>query len=277
MSKYEAIKIKINPLDPRSGLVVEGKEDKEFFELQLDAHIADKRLKNPATPDWRTKWVVGDAGGKPRVLEILDSEKTWHGIVDADEWDSATLLAHQTKYGNRLHILPRYCMESYFILPHEVWNLLTPARQNQVSGGLTAFDAAIKANLAQWVRHGALWRIVNPLWHGLRAKGFNNILLDLANAQDNTLIQATFTNWHQYMDPNQLFQDFQTQLQAANALSQDDQLKEIVHGKMFFEQQLVPELNRLFGQKPKKDWLSELTKNCPAHPDFIPFWTSMGI
>lgn len=259
----------INPPGSRRALVVEGEDDKVFIERQLDV----------AHAGWRSAWVVGVATGKSRVLDILKLEPTWLGVVDADEWDSATV-AQVRASTPALHVLPRYCMESYFILPSEVWALLPAVQQVLVAGGYAAFETAMQAPLASWVRHGVLWQVVNPLWAGLKIRGFKDALLDITAAQNDQLIQAKLQEWDAYLDATTLYNDFQSRLTAAQALNSTQQLSTIVHGKSFFRAHVSVTLNQfLKPQKaePAEYWLTELTKSLPAHADFAPLWTAMQL
>jgi hypothetical protein len=268
---HRKIRNLINPVGSRRALVVEGDDDKVFIERQLDM----------THPGWRAKWVVGSATGKTRVLDILDLEPTWLGLVDAEEWDSSTIAQLTTKLTG-LQVLPRYCMESYYILPREIWPLLTQSEQSQITGGYPVFESAILAPLAAWVRHGVLWQVVNPLWAGLRAKGFKDALLDITAAQSDQFIQAKLQEWDAYLDSTALFNDFQTRLAAANspALPNEQKLATLVHGKSFFRTHVSMTLNQFLkplNAEPAEYWLTELMKNSPAHADFIPLWTAMQL
>jgi hypothetical protein len=266
---HKEILLLINPPGSRRVLVVEGADDKDFIERQLDV----------AHPGWRSAWVVGVATGKSRVLDILQLEPTWLGVVDADEWDSTTV-AQIRAATPALHVLPRYCMESYFVQPSEVWALLPAVQQGLVTGGYAAFDAAMQAPLASWVRHGVLWQVVNPLWAGLKAKGFKDALLDITAAQNDLVIQTKLQEWDAYLDATTLYNDFQSRLTAAQALNPAQQLSTIVHGKSYFRTHVSVTLNQLLKPlkaEPAEYWLTELTKNIPAHADFDPLWTAMNL
>jgi hypothetical protein len=267
---HQKIQDLINPAGSRRALVVEGPDDKPFYERQLDA----------AHPTWRSTWIVGVATGKQRVLDILKLEPTWIGVADTDESDATATAAYRVQHPN-LHFTPRYCMESYYVLAAELWALLPTAIRASFPGGLPAFTAAINAPLDQWVRHGALWRVINPLWKGIRTRGFVDSLLDFNAAQNDGQIQATLAAWDAYLDPARLFADFQNELVAANGLPVDERLKTIVHGKHFFEDHVRVVLNNLFrrGQPAwgHADWLNDLRKSQPAHSDFAPLWAAMQL
>lgn len=251
-------------------LVVEGIDDKRVVEAFLDKI-------SPGT--WETRWCVGIAGNKQNVLRILDNQVTWLGLVDRDEWseNAATSAAGVASRAGRLHVLPRFCMESYFINPHEIWTALPAVQQQAIQGGEATLDAEIKVGLESWLRHGALWHAVNPLWDGLHSRGFKDRLLDHANAQDDALIRQTLADWHQFLDPQRIFADFQTHLTAASAAGEEEQFRRWVHGKRFFNQKVVPTLNHLLIQKSADDWSRDLSRILPVPADLQPVWNAMGL
>jgi hypothetical protein len=243
-------------------LVVEGEDDRLFFEMFLEL---------VAPGQWESGWCVGAAGGKRNVLSILEDQQTWIGVVDRDEWAPDSQAQAVANFGPRLHVLPRYCMESYFIDPNELWETLPPAQQTRIAGGKPALEARIITPLSQWVRHGALWHAVNPLWDGLRAIGFKDALLDLPTSQDDSQIRQTLREWHDFLDPDRIFGDFQNNLAQAQRASRTDQLKTWVHGKRFFTSHVVPCLNALLDQKSADDWMNDLRRTLrrPADLSFL--------
>jgi hypothetical protein len=248
-------------------LVVEGADDARFFKELLDR-------KAPGA--WQTGWAVGSANGKQNVLRILEAEPDWIGIVDRDEWSNRAVIDAESKHPN-LHVLPRFCMESYFLLANELWAALLPFNQGKVSGGEAAFRDAIHAETASWVRHGALWHAVNPLWDGLRAKGFKEALLDLQAAQDDAVIQQKLREWHDHLEPTQIFADFNRFHAAASAESLENQLTQWVHGKKLFTEHVVPVLNRLIGQQSADVWFKDLLRTMPVPADLRPLWNKMNL
>ena len=263
---HQSILDLINPPGSLRALVVEGADDVRFVEWQLEYRF----------PGWRKSWVVGPAEGKNRVLDMVRLEPTWFGLVDSDEWDTATLA--QLRANNpRVHVLPRYCMESYFVVPQELWGLLPAGQQAAVAGGINRFEADLLAPLDPWVRHGALWRVVNPLWSGLKTRGFKDDLLQLTAAQNDAAIQNKLQEWHSYLDAAALFAAFQDELKKARALNLDEQLKHIVHGKSFFTEHVCPSLNVFFKQRSAPDWLKEHMKSTPSIRDLDTLWTAMGL
>jgi hypothetical protein len=168
-------------------------------------------------------------------------------------------------------------MESYLIHADELWAALPSAKQSKVAGGLPAFTQDIHSEINQWVRHGALWHAVNPLWDGLRAKGFKEALLDLQAAQENTIIQQTLQKWHSHLEPTQIFADFNGFHATATAEPIATQLNEWIHGKRRFRDHVVPKLNRLIEQQSAKDWFTDLlrTLNLPGDLNFL--WAAMSL
>lgn len=251
-------------------LVVEGEDDVDFFKALLD---------EVARGQWAVRWDVSHANGKKNVLKIIDDQPDWLGIVDRDEWsDSAvTAIESDSVHQGRLFVLPRYCMESYFIDPDEIWATLPAMQQASVQGGKGALDVALTASLAQWVRHGALWRAVNPLWEGLSAIGFKDDLLDLQAAQNDQTISTKLGDWHAYLDPVRIFREFQAHLQTAVSESRGVQLRRWVHGKRYFSGNVAPVLSQFLGQKGADEWLLDLRRTLPLPADLAFLWARMQL
>lgn len=248
-------------------LVVEGEDDKAFI-----ASLLDKR--NPG--QWTKQWTVGVAEGKQNVIRILAEESSWRGVVDRDEWsDAAAEKAHLSN--PKLFVLPRFCMENYFIEPDELWAALPPEQQARIGTKEADFKAALTANLAAWLRHGALWHAVNPLWDGLRAIGFKDKLLELGTAQNDTEIQDTLKKWHDHLEPSVIFAEFQKHLTAAHTASPDVQYRKWIHGKRFFSQEVVPVLNQYLGQAKTNVWMVNLRKALLVPKDLDPLWPELGL
>nr|WP_128860612.1 DUF4435 domain-containing protein [Shigella sp. FC1967] len=101
----------------KRALIVEGKTDELVF----------TQLLKKVDPQWETKWVLSEVGGKRNVVDILSKQPTWLGIVDRDEWDNAQLSQRQQQLPNLL-VLPRFCIENYLTVPRELWHCL-PQKQ----------------------------------------------------------------------------------------------------------------------------------------------------
>ena len=188
-------------------LLVEGADDKAFISNLLDK-------KKPGA--WENEWAVGVAGGKRQVLKILEAEPDWLGIVDTDDWSADAAREAKDKHP-KLRLLPRFCMENYFIDPAEIWEALPDIQRDLLNGREAEFKQALAANMEQWLRHGVLWHTINPLWEGLRALGFKEKLLDPQNIGDDQQIKTTLSEWHNFLDPDTIFKDFEASLQQARS------------------------------------------------------------
>ncbi|MFU8847186.1 MAG: hypothetical protein ACNA77_00515 [Opitutales bacterium] len=248
-------------------LVVEGEDDKAFITSLLDK-------RNPG--EWTKQWAIGVAEGKQNLLRILTEEPTWRGVVDRDEWSDAAAAKAKLLHSS-LFVLPRFCMENYFIEPGELWAALPPEQQARIGVGEANLKTALAANLAAWLRHGALWHAVNPLWDGLRAIGFKDKLLKLETAQDDAKIRNTLKGWHDHLEPSAIFAEFQENLTTAHSARPELQYRKWIHGKRFFSQEVVPVLNQYLGQAKTDQWMINLRQSLPLPTDLEPLWTEMGL
>lgn len=238
----------------KQALIVEGADDKTALTILLKHHC----------PTWEQRWVIAIAGNKRRVLEILDAEPTWLGLVDRDTWDQATIDQQAQALPNLL-VLNRWCMENYLINPAELWQALPPRQQAVIAGGEVDFTQNILGKLPEYVRHGVLWQVITPLWSGLRARGFKEALAaesSVATAQDDAEIRRVLEDWDQLLEPRRIFAEFQQRLSEAQPLSPSEQLAQCVHGKTFWKHVVHPYMNNVFGQmseiKSKKTLFEKL-------------------
>lgn len=249
----------------RRVLVVEGSNDVHAIEIFLT-----KKFSN-----WETDWVVAEAGNKTRVIEVLQQRPDWCGVVDPDEWTQEVIEQRQAVTPN-LWVLPRYCLENYLNVPEELWQALPPKQQQKVTAGLVGLEIRITADLEKWICHGVLWSIVNPLWEGLRSRGFKEALLDPDIALDNQKIQDTLMDWHDYLEPNELFQRYQAKLAEVQLLSTEQKLQRWVHGKEFYKSVVNIVLNDLLGTKAADDRKKSIFRTSQVPDDFDPLWLKMG-
>ncbi len=249
----------------RRALIVEGSDDVRTFEVLLE------KLE----PNWSSQWVLAEAGKKSAVLEILAQEPTWIGVVDRDEWDEEKITQLVQERAN-IWFLPRYCIENYLIIPAELWAALPEKQQAKIVGGFNQFNAAIQRELDQWVKHGVLWSVINPLWEGLRSLGFKEALLNVAIAEDNDQIQSILADWHSFLDPHAIWQRYQAKLADVIAKDMDEKLKRHVHGKLFYEGVISPVLNGFLGQKSADDRQLSIIRTLPIMTDLGPLLQKMG-
>ncbi|MCP4346024.1 MAG: DUF4435 domain-containing protein [Desulfobacterales bacterium] len=247
--------------------LVEGEDDKNAFSEMLE-----KKFGN----DFETKWVVAPAGGKLLVLGVLAKEPDWIGIVDRDEWDKDTINEKIAEYPN-LSILPRFCLENYLIEPTEIWSALPEIQKNRINGGFKQLSSEILADRKKWVRHGVLRTIINPLWDGLIARGFQIDLLDFNNAQNDDRIKDTLRKWHDFLNPDMLFQRFEEKLDQVRIKPLFEQISQWIDGKEFFTSHMHDVLNRLLGQQSEDERKKQLFRGITLPDDLEFLWEKFQI
>lgn len=167
-------------------------------------------------------------------------------------------------------MLPRFCLENYLCDPAELWDGLPAVKQEQVEGGRDRLTDSIGRDLDRFVRHCALWKTVTPLWTGLRALGFKEVLASedsLEASQNDDKIRQTLDGWHELLDPNRLFDEFQQALQQASSASDHEKFSRLIHGKLFWKAQVHPVLNRLLGQASAPERRNALFQTLPRPAD----------
>ena len=242
-------------------LLVEGSDDVQAISAFL----------NKRKPEWERNWIVAEAKGKTNVLEILKQKPDWLGIVDRDDWSEERIAehcSHRLQGNSNLWVLPRFCIENYLIVPAELWAAFPPKQQVKVNGGLPELETKITSELGKWVAHGVLWSVVNPLWEGLRSLGFKEKLLDPGIIQDEEKIRKTLEEWHDFLDPDQIWEQYATKLDEVTPLDPNEKLKLWVHGKMFYKQVINLLLDQLLGQKSAQDRKKAIFRTLPVPEDF---------
>lgn len=247
-------------------LIVEGADDINAFESFL----------NRACPDWARDWVLADAGKKTEVLAIVKKETDWIGVLDRDEWSQQKINEQETQLSN-LWFLPRYCIENYLIVPEELWQALPAKQQAKIAGGLQELEQFIQTDLDRWRCHGVLWSVINPLWEGLRSLGFKEALLDPDIATNDEEIRRKLAEWHGFLEPDQIWQQYQQALTDVAGQSENEQFKRCFHGKLFYERVIHPLLNDLLGQKSANHRQQAIFRTLPVPDDLTPLWQKMGL
>jgi len=262
--KRQVIRDQLIGAQNKKAFLVEGSDDKEAFRILLTSFCSG----------WESRWVLEDAGGKRNLLEILEQERDWLGVADLDDWDEATLAANAASNPN-LCVLPRFCIENYLILPAELWQAIPENQQSAIAGGLPAFSPAIEADLTKYLRHGALWKVVSPLWSGLRARGFKEALASensVQAAQDDAEIRRVLDEWSAFLNPTQLLDQFHEQFQQAISSPLAVKLSAWVHGKVFWKSIVNPVMNRFFGQMHENERRKHLLRGLPRPADLQPIF-----
>lgn len=224
-------------------LLVEGPDDVEIFEHFFDQHASG----------WRSQIIIANAGGKNRVKSgVVTHHPDWAGIVDLDEYSPAQVqeLAAES---NRIRMLPRFCIESYFCLSAEIWPLIPAHQQTRLENGLGEFNRRIEEPLDDWVAHGAMWRVLRELYHQTRLPEE----LEREPVTDPIRIREILTTWHNNLSPDQVIESYEQELVEARKLSTGEKLKQYVHGKKYFNQVVVQFLDQAFSGRGAEDWIEK--------------------
>lgn len=267
-AKRDRIRQELIGVQPKQAFLVEGADDKEAFRILLERFV----------PGWEQRWAIAEAGNKRQLQQLLELEPDWMGLVDRDEWDQPVIDERQAALPN-LMVLPRFCLENYLVNPIELWQAIPPARRTGVVGGEAAFRAAIEGTLPEYRRHGALWKVVTPLWSGLRALGFKEALASaesLVTAQNDSEIQRILGEWDALLDPARIFADFQAQIAVADAATQDEQFAQWVQGKVLWEREVNPAMNVLLGQMEEGERRKKILRKLPLPADLQPVFDRLA-
>lgn len=247
-------------------LLVEGIDDVDGISIFL----------NNKFPGWDQKWEVVSAGNKRQVLEIIKKETGWIGLVDCDEWTLAERVANQQLCGN-LEVLPRFCFESYIVDPDELWQAFPQKQQAKIAGGLPALKAEFIQAKPLWLRHAALWHVVNPLWGKLRALGFKEGLLDPADVPDDAALILKLQEWHDAIDANVVMQEINNQISYLQTIPDPDFYRQKLYAKKYFPMVVQDVLNRLLGNMDSKARRLAIIRHLPVPQDLDPLWIKMGL
>jgi hypothetical protein len=227
----------------RTVLLVEGPADNVILSYFFEKH----------RPGWANRIFIVEAGGKPQVIQGLKHRPQWVGIVDRDVWTPAEAHEAQTQTP-RLRVLPRFCIESFFCVPEELWPALPQSSRDAVSNDIARLKQPILDVLPAWVAHGAMCRILQIRAAGVRSRYVFPHALQDSPVTDESEIRQILENWHRYLDPETILADYRVEKQKGLALSIDEQLTCYVVGDKFFEKALRPTLDGLFGATDK-NWL----------------------
>lgn len=235
-------------------LLVEGTEDVKVFSNYLNRfHDAN---------EWSNLFRILPAGRKDHVLIGIRGHADWIGIVDQDEWGEERVQQEVANLPN-LRTLPRFCIESYFCDPSELWQMLPDNQRNHINNELTRLETPILSVLPDWIQHGALWRVLHCFYRNTR---FPSDLEDRP-VGDEQEIRTKLEQWHQQLSPDVIIRSYQQELALANQILQGDHIRRYIHGKKFFHEVVSQQLNRLFGQKSVDTWMDEFSTSNSHIPD----------
>jgi hypothetical protein len=253
-----------NDAGKRFVLLVEGPGDIVILSHFLDKHHLD----------WDVQLFIAPAGGKPKVIQGLKHRPQWIGVVDRDEWsqDEAGEVQKQTP---RLKVLPRFCIESYFCVPGELWGALPPVDRRKVNDDASRLSKPLLDVLPDWVAHGAMWRVLRVRARGVRSRDVFPHALQESPITDEDEIRRVLETWQGYLDPESILHEYRAERKRGLALPVDEQLTRYVVGDKFFVQVVTPALDELFGASDK-NWLERLRDGqIQPPPDLAAFFNEI--
>jgi hypothetical protein len=222
-------------------LLVEGDSDVVLFRHFLTQH----------RPGWDVRLHVAPARSKSQVVTgVAVHRPDWIGVIDLDEW-SPDKLQEAGARSPRLRALPRFCIESFFCHPTELWAALPQVQRSLINDDPQKLADQILSALPDWVAHGAMWRVLRQL----HQTACLPTQLENEPVTDEAEIRRILQTWHEQLAPDRVIERYHQALDIAKQLSQDEQLTRHVHGKKFYSQVVVPILNHLFSQQGADDWL----------------------
>lgn len=236
--RFRAFSSEVAATPGKRVLVVEGSTDIDFLTWMFDKPPL-KGMNLPA------RWVMGDAGGKTAVVRMLEKRPEWVGLVDRDAASQDEIDAAIKKTPN-LFLLPRYCIENYLTDPRLLDQMLDMPRFAKQKKPLEYAKQQIKPHYSEAIRHGSLWRAVQPLQDALQELGFNGALLKYSLPGD-AEVKQTLQSWSQLMDWQRIYAQYEQFQETASALPLDKALARWVHGKMLWRNVVGPQLSEALG------------------------------
>lgn len=245
-------------------ILVEGKDDEIACK-----HLLDKKYDN-----WERVLLVFPAGGKINVINELKRSPDFTGIIDKDEWSEEDIKNRKKELDN-LIVIPRYCMESYLVIPEEIWTALPGSLKQRVD--YDVFKGAVLENIDDWTRHAALWHAVLPLYSRLKKSGFNQVLLDeIEKIREESFIKAKLNEWHDILDPENTFNTYRFLLSEITGLSVREKLQKWIHGKKFWELHVSQKMAAFFGRESRVKYANEIWKHRSLPKDWNEIWSKLS-
>lgn len=265
--KIDDIKTQKIGVSRKRVLIVEGDDDVGTLSTFLTRKF----------PGWETSWLIEPAGNKKQALQILSKESRWLGLVDRDEWSNAEVI-YNTQTTPNMMVLPRFCMESYLVAPSDLWAALPATQQAKITGGQAQLAQEIEACKPNWLRHAALWHVINPLWGQLRSAGFKDAVLDPQSVPDDTDLQSRLNQWQATVDPQTIMQAVHQVIADLHGKTDEEYYSQWLYAKAFYPQVVLGILNRLLAiTMDTKTWRSRLVSHLPVPSDLDPVWARMGL
>jgi hypothetical protein len=251
----------VNDIEARRGtklvLLVEGKDDRDILGSML------RRMDRNYTKSIK----IFETEGREKVLKGLACKNQptdgWWGIIDRDEATDAEVASLQSILPT-LRVLPRYCIESFFVDPDEVWPLIPPPKKAPLADGVQQIKNAVEPEVDKWVAHWAMWCVIRKKRKELLEKlRFPDELLErMTNAVlTEAEIKTELGNWHNHLTPDPIHAEYANLESSAAAEPLETRYRRHVHGKKFFEGVVSQKGLRLIQQRAAADWLLDLAES----------------
>jgi hypothetical protein len=222
-------------------VLVEGRDD-----VDLLGYFFTRRQ-----PGWQRRFLIAAAETKRNVIAgVRDFHPEWVGIVDADEWSEAEL-QQATQRNPGIRALPRFCIESFFCDPVELWEYLSPRERERHD--YRQFAQRIHLQVPDWAAHGAMWRVLRRLYRENRLPEG----LESEPVTDENEIRRILSAWASHLAPEQVLGNYHLELQTAHGLPLETQIRSYLHGKRFFRSRVVNILDQQFSGSGLPYWFSK--------------------
>jgi hypothetical protein len=142
------------------------------------------------------------------------------------------------EFSPRIKALPRFCIDSFFCHPDEIWPAIAAIQRRNGQDNPAQLSEQVYGALPAWVSHGAIWRVLRNLY---RLTHFPAEIDDQPVDEANLLV--ILENWHKNLDPKIVLDQYHIEMVNAMQMTRDEQIKQYVHGKKFFSKVIVAALN----------------------------------
>ncbi len=263
---YQNIRRELAATPSKRVLLVEGTGDVDFLTLMLDKPPLKER-------NLHARWVIGAVGGKDSVLRMLGMQPRWLGLVDRDAW-SEDEIADATRRLPNLRLLPRYCIENYLIDPMTFQVFEQRAQDAKAKQSVRDAARHCKERWGEGIRHGSLWRAVQPLQDALQDRGFNGALLRF-ELPDDQKVRATLHSWSELLDEQRVYGEFAAFQQKAQDMPPEQALRLWVHGKIFWRSVVADALGQAIGEENESRLRRLVYRHIPLPGDLFDLLTEV--
>lgn len=236
-------------------LLVEGVDDRAVF---------DKMLSR-IDPRYTMHIQIFSANNRKKVLAGLShrgNANGWWGIIDRDESDDAKVATLHAE-NPTLRVLPRYCLESYFIDPDEIWLMIPEPKRTHFARGLDDLKAIINPEIPKWVCHWAMWCVIHKRrFDLLTTLRFPDQLLDQMThgILSEVEIHRELLKWYNHFEPAPIYREYDHEKCSADGKVLTDRYRKHIHGKHFFEQIVSAQGLCRIQTKSAGEWLRDLSE-----------------